>query len=175
LDGEDQLLRDPAFQAGPPGRQRSAHKGKLEPRTKGNVMAKASKAVWTGRVISTVVGLLFVFSAVMKFVGGDEMEKGMGQMGLPSSILLPLAVVELTCAVIYLVPATTVLGAILLTGYLGGAILTHWRVGDVFYTHIVLGVLLWVGVALRDGRMWTLIPVRRRPGTAIGAAFGGNG
>lgn len=125
-------------------------------------MAKRGRAaVWVGRVISTVVGLMFVMSAVMKFVGGDDVEKGMSAMGLPSSLLLPLAVLELTCAVIYLVPATTVLGAILLTGYLGGAILTHWRVSDVFYTHIVLGVLLWLGVALRDDRLWKLIPVRR--------------
>src|SRR5687767_15625108 len=124
-------------------------------------MAKGGKAtVWTGRVISTVVGLMFAASAAMKFVGGPDLEKGMSDMGLPSSLLLPLAVLELTCAVIYLVPATTVLGAILLTGYLGGAILTHWRVGDVFYTHVVLGVLLWLGVALRDDRLWKLIPVK---------------
>jgi hypothetical protein len=62
---------------------------------------------------------------------------------------------------VYLIPPTSVLGAILLTGYLGGAILTHWRVGDMFVVHIVLGMLIWLGIYLREDRLRALIPVRK--------------
>jgi DoxX-like family len=124
-------------------------------------------AIWTGRVLSTLVGLAFLFSAGMKFAGGTEVEKGMEHLGLPSSFRVTLGVLELTCAVVYLIPQTTVLGAILLTGYLGGAMLAHLRIGEGVPTHIVLGILLWLGVALRDGRLWKLIPVRRPDAATI--------
>jgi hypothetical protein len=100
---------------------------------------KASgKVVWTGRVISGLVSLLFLFSAALKLKGGPELAKGMGHLGLPDSMVMPLAILEISCVVIYLIPATSVVGAILLTGFLGGAMCTHWRVGDPIYTHIVL-------------------------------------
>ena len=125
--------------------------------------------LWTGRVTSLLVSLMFLFSAAMKFAGGEELEKGMAQSGLPMSLVLPLAILELTCVAIYMIPATAVLGAILLTGYLGGAILTHVRIGDTFVIHIVLGVLVWLGISLREPRLWRLIPVRRSESTPIAA------
>jgi hypothetical protein len=67
----------------------------------------------------------------------------------------------MSCVVIYLIPATSVLGAILLAGYLGGAICTHWRAGDPFYIHIVLGLSVWLGIYLREDRLKALIPLRR--------------
>lgn len=118
------------------------------------------KRVWVGRIITALVSALFLFSGIMKFMGGPEMEQGMAKMGLPETMILPLAVVEIACVVIYATPATAVLGAILLTGYLGGAICTHWRVGDLFVTQIVLGVLVWLGIFLRDDRLWSVLPVR---------------
>ncbi|MEW4562929.1 DoxX family protein [Bremerella sp. JC770] len=117
-------------------------------------------AKWTGRVISGLVGLAFLASAVSKFVGGAGLEEGFAHLGLPMEIQYPLAILELVIAIIYLIPPTTVLGAILLTGYLGGAICTHWRVGDVFIVQIVIGVLVWLGVFLRDRRLWVLLPIR---------------
>ncbi|QDT83711.1 hypothetical protein MalM14_13450 [Gimesia chilikensis] len=96
----------------------------------------------------------------MKFKGGPEMTDGMAKLGLPESMILPLAILELVCLVLYLVPWTAVLGAILLTGYLGGAICTHWRVGDPFVVQAGLGVVLWLSVYLRDRRLWQLIPFR---------------
>jgi MFS family permease len=66
----------------------------------------------------------------------------------------------MTCVVIYLVPATAVLGAIFLAGFIGGAICTHWRVGDPFFVQIVIGLLVWLGVWLRDARLRDLIPLR---------------
>lgn len=117
-------------------------------------------AKWTGRVISGLVGLAFLASAIGKFVGGAGLEEGFAHLGLPLEIQYPLAILELVIAIIYLVPQTAVLGAILLTGYIGGAICTHWRVGDVFVVQIIIGVLIWLGVFLRDRRLWALIPVR---------------
>lgn len=125
-------------------------------------MARRKKVpVWIGRAISALVTLAFVASGVMKLVGGEELKKGIAHLGLSESIVLPLAILELTCAAIYLIPATSVLGAILLTGYLGGAILSHWRVGDPFYGPVIIGIFVWLGVALRDDRLWKLIPIRR--------------
>jgi hypothetical protein len=115
----------------------------------------------TGWVITAVVSLMFVFSAAMKFRGGPELAKGMEFLQLRPEMTLPLAALELACILVYLIPQTSVLGAILMTGYLGGAILTHWRIADVFVTHIVLGLLIWLGIYLREPRLAALLPVRR--------------
>ncbi len=122
---------------------------------------KVTKSVWVGRVVSGLVPLMFLMSAAMKIKGGPEVEQGMAHLGIPETMLLPLAVLELTCIAIYLVPATSVLGAILMAGYIGGAMLAHWRVGDPFYLHVGLGLLLWLGVYLREPRLRDLIPLRK--------------
>ena len=119
-------------------------------------------ALWTGRVITLLVGAAFTLSAVMKFSGGEAVEEGMGQLGIPLEILFPLAILELVVTVIYLVPQTAVLGAILLTGYIGGTILAHWRVGDPVIVNVIIGVMIWLGVYLRDRRLWALMPWRFR-------------
>lgn len=117
--------------------------------------------VWCGRVIAALMAFVFGMSAIMKFKGGPELSEGMAKMGLPDSMLLPLAILELACLIFYLLPWTSVLGAILLTGYLGGAICTHWRVGDPFVIQIAIGVLVWLGIFLRDRRLWPLLPFRK--------------
>jgi hypothetical protein len=117
--------------------------------------------VWVGRGISWVLSLLFLFSGGMKLVGGPEVTQGMAQLGLPASMMVPLGILEIACTVVYLTPATSVLGAILLAGYMGGAICTHWRVGDAFFLQIVIAILIWVGVYLREPRLTALIPLRR--------------
>jgi hypothetical protein len=124
-------------------------------------VAASGKVVWVGRIISILVSLLFVLSALMKVRGGAEVTQGMAHLGLPESMRLPLAVVEFACAVIYLIPATVVLGAILLTGFIGGAMCTHWRIGEPVFMHIALGILVWLGLYLREDRLKALIPVRR--------------
>jgi hypothetical protein len=120
----------------------------------------AGKAVWIGRVISGLASLAFLMSAVMKLKGGPEMTEGMAHLGLPDSMVTPLAILELSCVTIYLIPPTAVLGAVLLTGYLGGAICTHWRVGDPFVVQIGIGVLIWLGIYLREGRLKAVLPLR---------------
>jgi len=108
------------------------------------------------------VSLVFLMSAFMKLKGGAEVMQGMAHLGLPESLILPLAILEVSCVVIYLIPATSILGAILLTGYIGGAICTHLRVGDPFFIQIALGIFVWLGLYLRENRLKALIPLRTR-------------
>ena len=122
--------------------------------------AASGRTMWAGRAISVLASLVFLMSAVMKLVGGPALEQGMAHLGIPFSLAVPLAILEISCVVVYLVPATAVLGAILLTGYMGGAICTHLRVGDPFYVQIALGVLVWLGLYLREGRLKGLVPLR---------------
>ena len=125
-------------------------------------MAASGKVVWVGRVISVLLSLLFAMSAFMKLKGGAEVMQGMAHLGFPESLIMPLAILEISCVVIYLIPATSVLGAILLTGYIGGAICTHLRVGDPFFIQIALGIFVWLGLYLRENRLKALIPLRTR-------------
>jgi len=121
----------------------------------------SGKIVWTGRVITVLVSLLFLFSAAMKFMGGAEVKEGMAHLGLPESMIIPLGILEIACTVVYLIPATSVLGAILLAGYIGGAICTHWRVGDPFLPQVAIGLVIWLGIYLREPRLKALIPIRK--------------
>jgi hypothetical protein len=117
-----------------------------------------NKLVWTGRVISGLMVFVFTASAIVKFVGGEQVEQGFAELGIPR---YPLAILELICAVVYAIPHTAILGAILLTGYLGGALCTHWRAGDSFIVHIIFGILIWLALCFRDPRLWDFIPIRR--------------
>lgn len=121
----------------------------------------SGKAVWVGRALSILVSFPFIMSFGMKLRGGPEVTQGLAHLGLPESLILPLAILEIACVVVYLIPATSILGAILLTGYLGGAICTHVRVGDPFVIPIVLGIVVWLGLFLREPRLRALIPLRR--------------
>lgn len=121
----------------------------------------SKKVTWIGRILSILIGLVFLFSATFKFIDGPQVKEGFAHLGLPERIMLPLGILELSCVVIYLIPATSILGAILLTGYLGGAILTHWRIGEPVYTQIILGILVWAALYLREDRLKTLIPIWR--------------
>ena len=127
------------------------------------MVSASRKIVWVGRVISGLVSLLFAMSAFMKVRGGPEVMQGMAHLGLPESLIVPLAIVEISCVVIYAIPATSVLGAILLTGYIGGAICTHLRVGDPFFMQIGFGIFVWLGLYLREERLKELIPLRKKP------------
>ena len=118
--------------------------------------------VWIGRVISILLSLLFAMSAFMKMKHGPDVMHGMAHLGLPESLITPLAILEISCVVLYAIPATAVLGAILLTGYIGGAILAHMRVGDPFFVQIGLGLFVWLGLFLRENRLKELLPLRKK-------------
>lgn len=125
------------------------------------VTPPSKKMLWTGRVMSALPVLMLLFSAAMKFVKPSEVVQGFTHLGYPESLALGLGIVELACTIIYVTPRTSVLGAILLTGYLGGAIATHVRIGEPYFMPIILGVLVWGGLFLRDERLRALIPLRR--------------
>ncbi len=118
------------------------------------------KILIIGWILTVLPALMLSFSAVMKFVKPPDLIKGFADLGLDVRLALGLGILELACTVIYLIPRTAVLGAILLTGYLGGAVLTHLRVGDQFFAPIIVGVVLWGGLFLRDPRLRALIPMR---------------
>jgi len=117
---------------------------------------------WTSWALSVAVAAVFVMSAAMKLRGGGSLDEGFAHLGIPIALAVPLAILELACVAAYLVPATSILGAILLTGYLGGAICTHWRVGDPFAVQVSLGILVWLALYLREPRLRALIPLRSR-------------
>lgn len=118
-------------------------------------------ALWSGRIMSALPVLMLLFSGVMKFIPSPQLEEGFKHLELPVGMAFGLGVLELACTAVYLIPRTAVLGAILLTGYLGGAMLTHLRVGDPYGMQVVLGVFLWGGLWLRDPRLRALIPLVR--------------
>lgn len=116
---------------------------------------------WTGRIISALPVFLLLFSATMKLLQPEGVAAGFEHMGWPVTQATGLALLELACVVIYLIPRTALLGAILLTGYLGGVIATHVRVGDSSFIPIMIAILLWGGLYLRDSRLWVMLPLRR--------------
>jgi len=120
----------------------------------------SKKMLWAGYIISVLPILLLLFSGVMKLVKPGSVVEGFVRLGYPESLALGIGVVELACAVVYVIPQTSVLGAILLTGYLGGATATHVRIGEPFFMPIVLGVMIWGGLFLRDARLRALLPLR---------------
>lgn len=127
-----------------------------------NHTVPASKAmVWAGRIISALPVLALLMSGTMKLVKAAAVVEGFPKLGYPESLALPLGIVELACTALYVIPQTSVLGAILLTGYLGGATATHVRIGEPFFAPIVLGMLVWGGLYLRDVRLRALLPLRR--------------
>lgn len=114
-----------------------------------------------GWVLSVLPCLLLVMSASFKLIQSEEVVKGFEQQNWPLNTAVPLGVVELVSTVLYLIPQTAVLGAILLTGYLGGATAVHVRLSEPYWIPVVMGVVLWLGIFLRDARLRALIPLRR--------------
>jgi len=110
--------------------------------------------------MSALPVLMLLFSAAMKFVRPPVALEGFAHLGYPAHLSIPLGIVELGCTILYLIPRTSVLGAILLAGYLGGAVATHVRVEEAFFMPIVLGILVWGGLFLREPRLRALIPLR---------------
>jgi hypothetical protein len=105
--------------------------------------------------------LALLASASMKIVQeAHNIEYVVGRFGYPAKVLVPLGVLELICTLIYALPRTSMLGAVLLTGYLGGAVATHVRISEAFYSPIILGVLVWLGLYSRDPRLRGLLPLR---------------
>lgn len=122
-------------------------------------------AVWTGRVLSGIVIVFLLFDGAIKLIPLDIVIETSQQLRIPVELARPLGVITLLCALLYAIPRTSVLGAILLTGYMGGAIYTHLRMGSPLFSHTLFGVYLalfiWGGLWLRDAGLRALIPFRR--------------
>ena len=121
----------------------------------------SKKMLWAGRVVSALAVLALLFSGVLKVLKLDDVVKEFGRLGYESDVILGIGIVEIACALLYAFPRTAMLGAVLLTGYLGGATATHVRIGDSYYSPIIVGVLVWLGLFLREPRLRVLLPLRK--------------
>ena len=124
----------------------------------------SKKALWAGRIVSALPVLFLLMDGIMKLIKAAPVVEATVKLGYPVTTIVPLGIVLLTCTVLYVIPRTSIIGAILLTGYLGGAVATHVRVGDPLFTHalfpVYLGVMIWLGLYLRENRLGSLVPLR---------------
>jgi len=122
------------------------------------------KAVWTGRVLSGLAVLFLLFDAGVKVLEHPMAVQGTAELGYPQAVIFGLGILQLVCLAVYLVPRTAALGAVLWTGYFGGAVATHVRIGHPLFSHVLFPVyvaaLLWAGLWLRDERLRSVLPVR---------------
>jgi hypothetical protein len=128
------------------------------------VVPESTRRLWIGHILSTLASLFLLLDGMMKLIKPAPIVEGTLQLGYPESVIVGLGIVLLTCVALYAIPQTSILGAILLTGYLGGAVATHVRIGNPLFTHVLFPVyvalLVWGGIYLRDHRLRALIPLR---------------
>jgi hypothetical protein len=125
-----------------------------------------SKArLWAGRILSALPALFLLMDGIMKVMKPDFVVKATVELGYPEDVIFGLGIVVLICVILYIIPQTSVFGAILLTGYLGGAVASHLRHGDPLFSHVLspvyFAILLWAGLYLREPRLSRLVPLRR--------------
>ncbi len=129
--------------------------------------SSSKKGVWAGRILSGLVVVFLIPDGIFKFLKPAPVLEAFAHVGWSVSLANTLGILLLTCTALYAFPRTSILGAILLTGYLGGAVATNLRAGDPLFSHVLfptyLGTLLWLGLYLRDDRLRVLIPLRRKP------------
>lgn len=125
----------------------------------------SKKALWAGIIISALPALGLLLSSYGKLTKPEPILTEFSRLGYPESVILGIGIIEAACTIVYLIPRISVLGAILLTGYLGGVVATHARIGDtfayIFIIPIIFGALLWAGLYLRDARLRALVPLRK--------------
>ncbi len=123
------------------------------------------KELWVGRIISALVVLFMLFDSITKLMRVDAVMKATVKVGYPASAIPIIGLILLVCTIVYAIPATSILGAILLTGYLGGAVATNLRIGNPLLTNtlfpVYFGILVWGGLFLRERRLRSLLPLRK--------------
>jgi len=124
----------------------------------------SKSTIWIGRIVSGLPALFLLVDGAMKLVKPAVVVEATTKLGYSESLIIPIGIILIACTLLYLIPTTSVLGAILLTGYLGGAVATHVRATEsgVFpiIFPIIFGALLWLGLYLHDTRLRALIPLR---------------
>jgi hypothetical protein len=128
-----------------------------------NTNSISKKALWAGIIISALPSLMMLFSGATKLTKQGFVVTEFSRFGYPESVILGIGAIEIACILVYLIPQASVLGAILATGYLGGAVATHVRIGDPaikIIAPILFGLMIWGGLYLRDERLRALIPLR---------------
>jgi hypothetical protein len=124
----------------------------------------SGKSLWAGRIITGLVAAFLLFDAVIHLMKPAPVVEGFAKLGFPIRFAIPLGIIELVCVLLYVTPRTSILGAILLTGYLGGAIAIQLPTGNPFFGEVLfpvyIGVFLWGGIYLRDEKLRALVPLR---------------
>jgi hypothetical protein len=119
------------------------------------------RLVWTGRVLSGIATAFLAFDAIVKISQSPVAMEGTAKLGYPTSAVLVLGILQAICLALYLVPRTSIIGAVLWTGYLGGAVSAHVRIEDPLFSHVLapvyVAVLLWGGLYLRNPRLRALL------------------
>jgi cytochrome c biogenesis factor len=132
----------------------------------GTQLESVSKGrLWTGRIISALVVLFLLFDSITKVLKVRAVIEASAQLGFPVSAIVTIGVILLVCTVLYVIPQTAVLGTILLTGFLGGAVAANIRIGNPMFNTlfpIIFAALAWTGIFLREPRLSTLVPLRKR-------------
>lgn len=130
--------------------------------TESSATAPSKAAFWTGWVLSVLPCLGLLMSALLKLSQSEQIVTDLGKGGYDPNTIVPIGLAELTGTILFLVPQTAVLGAIILVGYLGGAVATHVAAGDgLFWSPVLFGILLWLGLYLREPRLRVLVPWRK--------------
>lgn len=129
--------------------------------------APSKSRLLTGRILTTLTVLFLIMDIVFKFIRPipPQVLQSMNQLGIQTGLLTTIGILLLACTVLYVIPATSVLGAVLLTGYLGGAISVHVRVGNPLFGYVLfpvyVGALMWAGLYLREPRLLAVLPLRK--------------
>ena len=123
------------------------------------------KSLWTGRILSGLMGAFLLLDSLMKIMRASAAVKGTTELGYSESVVVAIGATLFISTITYLIPRTAILGAILLSGYLGGAVASQVRVGNPFFSHVLfpvyVAVVVWLGIFLRDAGLHALLPLRR--------------
>jgi DoxX-like protein len=133
--------------------------------TTNQVTPASAKKLWAGRILSALAILFLLVDGIMKLVNPAPVVEGMIRLGYPLNLTATIGIILLTCVVIHTIPQTSILGAILLTGYLGGAVASQLRVGEPLFSNVLfpiyMAAFIWGGLYLRDDRLRALVSFRR--------------
>jgi hypothetical protein len=125
-------------------------------------VAQSNRTIWAGRILSALPVLLLTFSAILKLMHSPQVVEGFAALGVRPDLINVIAIIELACVVLYIIPPTAVLGAVLIAAYLGGAVLAHMIGRQPVWAPILTAVVAWLGLYLREPRVRALFPLQKQ-------------